>query len=72
MSTTGKVVVITGASQGIGAGLMRGFLERGDQVVANSRSIKADDWAEKWAEVSAVAGDIAEPDVAEPDVAELG
>ena len=29
MSTERKVVVITGASQGIGAGLVRGFLDRG-------------------------------------------
>ena len=29
-------------SQGIGAGLVRGFLDRGYQVVANSRSIKPD------------------------------
>ena len=39
MSTERKVDVITGASQGIGAGLVRGFLDRGYRVVANSRSI---------------------------------
>ncbi len=35
-----KVAVITGASQGIGAGLVRGFLDRGYRIVANSRSIR--------------------------------
>src|SRR5262245_56690082 len=40
MAEKQKVGVITGASQGIGAGLVRGFLDRGYKVVANSRSIK--------------------------------
>ncbi len=35
-----KVAVITGASQGIGARLVEGYLERGYRVVAISRSIK--------------------------------
>src|SRR3954470_15308561 len=35
-----KVVIITGASQGIGADLVRGYRERNYRVVANSRSIK--------------------------------
>ena len=37
-----KVVVVTGASQGIGAGLVAGFRARGDRVVATSRSIRPD------------------------------
>lgn len=51
-----RVVIITGASQGIGAGLVRGFLARGHRVVANSRSIKpsAD------SNILSVTGDIAE------------
>ena len=61
MAAERKVVVITGASQGIGAGLVRGFLDRGYRVVANSRSIKPD----PSPDVLAVAGDIAEPAVAE-------
>jgi len=61
MSTARKVAVITGASQGIGAGLVRGFLDHGYRVVANSRSIKADDSAD----VLAIAGDIADPVVAD-------
>ena len=61
----GKVVVITGASQGIGAGLVRGFLDQGYRVVANSRSIKPD----ASADVLAVGGDITEPAVAERVIA---
>jgi len=61
MSIERKVAVITGASQGIGAGLVRGYLDRGYRVVANSRSIKPD----ASAEVLTVAGDIADPAVAE-------
>jgi NAD(P)-dependent dehydrogenase (short-subunit alcohol dehydrogenase family) len=60
VSTERKVAVITGASQGIGEGLVRGFLDRGYRVVANSRSIKP----EASADLLAVAGDIADPTVA--------
>src|SRR5262245_57080934 len=65
MSAVHKVVVITGASQGIGEGLVRGYLDRGYRVVANSRSIKLG----SSADVFAVAGDIADPKVAERVVA---
>jgi NAD(P)-dependent dehydrogenase (short-subunit alcohol dehydrogenase family) len=61
MDDTRKVAVITGASQGIGAGLVRGFLDRGWRVVANSRSIEPVDSAD----MLAVAGDIAYPAVAD-------
>src|SRR5262245_30633557 len=61
MSTERKVAVITGASQGIGAGLVRGFLDRGYRVVANSRSIQSGNSAD----VLAVAGDISDPAVAD-------
>src|SRR3954466_2042481 len=66
MSTEHKVAVVTGASQGIGAGLVRGFLDRGYRVVANSRSIKPD----AAADVLTVAGDTAAPPVAERVIAE--
>lgn len=66
MSTERKVVVITGASQGIGAGLVRAFLEHGYRVVANSRSIKPD----ASADVLTVPGDIADPAVADRVIAE--
>jgi NAD(P)-dependent dehydrogenase (short-subunit alcohol dehydrogenase family) len=66
MSTERKVAVVTGASQGIGAGLVRGFLDKGYRVVANSRSITPD----SSAGVLAVPGDIADPAVAERVIAE--
>jgi NAD(P)-dependent dehydrogenase (short-subunit alcohol dehydrogenase family) len=56
-----RVAVITGASHGIGAGLVRGFLDRGFRVVANSRTIKPD----AAADVLAVAGDLSERVVAD-------
>ncbi|WP_224367808.1 SDR family NAD(P)-dependent oxidoreductase [Hyalangium versicolor] len=40
MSSEQKVAIVTGASQGIGAGLVKGFRSRGYRVVANSRSIQ--------------------------------
>ena len=33
-----KTVIVTGASQGIGAGVVSAFLEKGYSVVATSRS----------------------------------
>ena len=39
MATEAKTVIVTGASQGIGAGIARAFLDRGYRVVANSRHI---------------------------------
>ncbi|MFC4948222.1 SDR family NAD(P)-dependent oxidoreductase [Pseudonocardia sp. GCM10023141] len=56
-----KVAVITGASQGIGAGLVAAFRAQGYAVVANSRSIKPSDDPD----VLAVQGDIGEPATAE-------
>lgn len=62
---TQKVAVITGASQGIGAGLVEGYLDLGYAVVANSRSIppRTED------NLVTVAGDIADPEVAERVIA---
>jgi len=61
MSPEQKVVVITGASQGIGAALVKGFLGRGYGVVANSRSIAPS----ASPHVLTVAGDIADPETAD-------
>ncbi|MGF6306340.1 NAD(P)-dependent dehydrogenase (short-subunit alcohol dehydrogenase family) [Bradyrhizobium sp. i1.8.4] len=61
MSTERKVAVVTGASQGIGAGIVQAFRDRNYRVVATSRSIKpaAD------ADIVTVAGDVGAPDTAE-------
>lgn len=66
MSHPRKVAVITGGSQGIGAGLVEGFVGRGYQVVANSRSIAPS----TSADVLAIAGDITDPSVAERVIGE--
>ena len=57
---TGKVAVITDASQSIGAGLVAAYRGRGWAVVASARTIKPSDDAE----VLAVEGDIADPAIA--------
>ena len=55
MNTPQPVAVITGASQGIGAGLVTGYRKLGFAVVANSRTIGDSDDPM----VLTVAGDIA-------------
>jgi NAD(P)-dependent dehydrogenase (short-subunit alcohol dehydrogenase family) len=57
--TSQRVAVITGASQGIGAGLVAGYRRLGYAVVANSRSVTESDDPM----VFAVPGDIAQPGV---------
>src|SRR6476661_4574875 len=66
MGAEQKVVIITGASQGIGADLVKGFRDRNYRVVANSRSIKPS----SDPDMLAVAGDIADPKTAEGIVTE--
>ncbi|MBA2117860.1 SDR family NAD(P)-dependent oxidoreductase [Bremerella alba] len=61
MSHSPKVAIVTGASQGIGAGLVTSFLERGYHVVANSRRIERTHDSER---LQSVAGDIADPETA--------
>jgi NAD(P)-dependent dehydrogenase (short-subunit alcohol dehydrogenase family) len=63
MNQEPKVVVVTGASQGIGAGLVRRYAERGYRVVANSRKIQPG--SQDSPNVVGVPGDIADPAVAE-------
>jgi len=61
MANAANTAIVTGASQGIGAGLVDAFLKRGYRVVANSRHItKADPFAAA-ANVALVDGDIGDP-----------
>ena len=61
-----KVVIITGASQGIGADLVKGYRDRNYRVVANSRSIKPS----SDPDVLAVAGDVSDPATAQKIVSQ--
>lgn len=56
-----KVAIITGASRGIGAGLVEAYRKRGYRVIANSRTITD----LNHPEVVTVAGDIADASTAE-------
>jgi NAD(P)-dependent dehydrogenase (short-subunit alcohol dehydrogenase family) len=53
-----KAAIITGASQGIGAGLVEAFLKRGYNVVANSRNITKTNPFPASANLALVDGDI--------------
>jgi NAD(P)-dependent dehydrogenase (short-subunit alcohol dehydrogenase family) len=57
MSKSHKVVVVTGASQGIGAEVVKAFRKLDYRIVANSRSIKPSDDAN----ILCIAGDIGDP-----------
>jgi NAD(P)-dependent dehydrogenase (short-subunit alcohol dehydrogenase family) len=56
-----KVAIVTGASRGIGAGLVRAYRDRGYQVVGTARTIHQGDDPS----VVAVPGDIADPATAD-------
>jgi len=58
--STSKTIVITGASQGIGAGLVNTFAERGYNVVATSRSVSRSSEIPASEKVVRVDGDIAD------------
>ena len=66
MNAQQKVVIVTGASQGIGEALVEAYREHGYRVVATSRSIKQG--GDK--DVLAVAGDVGDPATAERVVKE--
>lgn len=63
MNQNQKVAIVTGASQGIGAGLVEGYVGRGYRVVANSRSIQPGKLHSP--DVFGVPGDISDPAVAQ-------
>ena len=61
MGTQRKTVIVTGASQGIGAAVANTFLDRGYNVVANSRRITQKNELQSSDNVALVDGDIAQP-----------
>jgi NAD(P)-dependent dehydrogenase (short-subunit alcohol dehydrogenase family) len=64
MTAAQKTAVVTGASRGIGAGLVSALLQRGYCVVANSRNIGSADPFPASGKLALVAGDIADPSTA--------
>lgn len=60
MPNAPKTAIITGASQGIGAGLVATFLERGYYVVANARNMTNSGGFSPSANLALVDGDIGE------------
>jgi NAD(P)-dependent dehydrogenase (short-subunit alcohol dehydrogenase family) len=61
MSGSLKTAIVTGASQGIGAGIVKGLVERGFNVVANSRKMTQSIEVAASDHVALVDGHIGEP-----------
>src|SRR5262249_40748549 len=61
MSSPRKTAIVTGASQGIGAGVVRAFVERGYNVVATSRKVTQSAEVAASDRVALVDGHIGEP-----------
>ena len=62
---TAKTIIITGASQGIGAGLANSFIERSYNVVATSRQVSRSMQIDASDRLARVDGDIADPETAD-------
>lgn len=63
MQTKRKTMIVTGAAKGIGAGVTTAFIERGYNVVANSRHITLSTFA-ATDRLAVVPGDIGDPSTA--------
>jgi NAD(P)-dependent dehydrogenase (short-subunit alcohol dehydrogenase family) len=61
MSSQRKTAIVTGASQGIGAGVVKAFVARGFNVVANSRKMTPSGEVAASDRVAPVEGDIGDP-----------
>ncbi len=76
MAAKSRTAIVTGASQGIGAGAVNAFLERGYRVVANSRNITKSGAFAASDKLALVDGDIGDPataaKIAETAVARFG
>ncbi|MGD0388812.1 MAG: SDR family oxidoreductase [Tepidisphaeraceae bacterium] len=64
MSGPRKTAIVTGASQGIGAGVVKRFVELGFNVVANSRNVTRSTEVAASDYVALVDGDIGQPETA--------
>src|SRR6266404_6103673 len=64
MNDPRKTAIVTGASQGIGAGIAKAFVERGYNVVANSRKVSESTEVTASERVALVDGHIGEPTTA--------
>lgn len=64
MESKQKTIIVTGASQGIGAGVVQAFLDRGYNVVANSRNITKSAAFAESAQLALVDGHIGDNAVA--------
>ncbi|HEY2839561.1 MAG TPA: SDR family NAD(P)-dependent oxidoreductase [Pirellulales bacterium] len=64
MSASLKTAIVTGASQGIGAGVVRAFVEREYNVVGNARKMSESNEVAASDRVALVEGDIGDPAVA--------
>ena len=64
MANAQKTAIVTGASQGIGAGLVDAFLKRDYNVVANSRNIAKTNPFPASPNLALVGGDIGDPKTA--------
>ncbi len=60
MTSARRTVIVTGGSRGIGAGLVKTFLERGYNVVANSRNITKSGEFEESEKLALVDGSVAD------------
>ncbi len=70
MANRPRTMIVTGGSHGIGAGVVKGFLERGYNVVANSRTITKSDAFDSSDRLALVDGSIAEAQTA-TEIAEI-
>lgn len=67
MNKSQKVVVVTGASQGIGATIVKAFRKLDYRIVATSRSIKLSDDEN----ILSIAGDIGDPTTTQRVISEV-
>src|SRR5271166_2388626 len=61
MGNTRKTAIVTGASQGLGAGVLKAFVERGYNAVGNPRKVTQSTEVAASDRVALVDGDIGQP-----------